>query len=92
MEGELLELKQSDKFSLPELFSAEPTHRRKAIKTLVYQMPGRPFLMFCALYLLRGGFLDGKAGFIFCMLRSFYEFMIDCKALEAKLRRQNLPV
>jgi hypothetical protein len=69
------------------LFSAEPTLRRKAIKTIVYQMPGRPFLMFCALYLLRGGFLDGKAGFIFCMLRSFYEFMIDCKALEAKLRR-----
>lgn len=92
MEGELLELKQFERFVLADLSSTDPALRRKAVKTLVYRMPGRPLLMFFALYVIRGGFLDGQAGFTFCVLRSFYEFMIDCKALEGKLRRQSLPI
>ncbi|MBV5328259.1 MAG: glycosyltransferase family 2 protein [Chlorobium sp.] len=90
MEAELLEIKQSDKILLMNVFSADPVSRRKTIKQLVYRMPGRPFLMFCALYIIRGGFLDGKAGLMFCLLRSFYEFMIVCKVVEAKIRQKGL--
>jgi glycosyltransferase involved in cell wall biosynthesis len=92
MEGALLESKQFESLPLTQMLSSDPTLRRKAIKSVVYQIPGRPLLMFLALYVIRGGFLDGKAGFTFCILRSFYEFMINCKALESKLRKQNLPV
>lgn len=42
--------------------------------------------MFIVLYVVRGGFLDGRAGFIFCFLRAFYEFMINCKVRELRLR------
>lgn len=90
MEGVLLESKQAEKCCLGALFSSDPAERRKVMKSLAYRMPGRPLLMFLALYLARGGFLDGRAGFTFCLLRSFYEFMIDCKALEAGRRKRNL--
>lgn len=92
MEGMLIESRQAEKISWSKLFSADPTLRRKTIKSLVYRLPGRPVLMFLALYVARCGFLDGKAGFTFCVLRSFYEFMIDCKTLEAVLRKQNQSV
>lgn len=72
------------------LRAADPTIRRREIKRLVYKLPGRPALMFGALYILRGGFLDGYAGLTFCTLRSFYEYMIDCKTEELNRRRRGL--
>lgn len=65
---------------------------RKALKALAYMLPARPAIMFCALYFLRGGILEGRAGFTFCMLRTFYEFMIDCKIRELRRRQQVLPL
>ena len=67
-----------------KIFSTDPVDRRKAIKALVYKIPGRPFAMFFALYIVKGGFLDGRAGLIFSLLRAFYEFMINCKVRELK--------
>jgi hypothetical protein len=48
--------------------------------------------MFAALYLLRGGVLEGRAGLTFSLLRAWYEFMIDCKYAELTRRRQKQPV
>ena len=75
--------------SFSELFSNDPTDRRRALKGLVYRMPGRPLAMFFALYILKRGFLDGRAGFIFSVLRAFYEFMINCKVKELKLLKKS---
>ena len=75
-----------------DLMSKDPAIRRKNIKSLVYRLPFRPLLMFLALYLLRGGLLEGRAGFVFCMLRAFYEFMINCKVCEMKLRVKGGPL
>jgi glycosyltransferase involved in cell wall biosynthesis len=36
----------------------------------------RPFIKFSYLYFFRLGFLDGRAGFIFCLLQFTYELMI----------------
>ena len=87
MEAELLMGKGYKNTHWKEVFSKNPTLKRKVVKSLVYQLPGRPIWMFLALYILRGGFLDGRAGLTFCLLRSFYEFMIDCKIKELKLRK-----
>ncbi|MCP3932536.1 MAG: glycosyltransferase family 2 protein [Bacteroidetes bacterium] len=92
MEAELLIQGDSEKLSFKNIFHNDPTVKRKAIKSIVYRMPGRPFLMFIALYIFRGGFLDGKAGFIFCTLRAIYEYMIDLKVEEQKRRKKHLPV
>ncbi|MDD2336060.1 MAG: glycosyltransferase family 2 protein [Geobacteraceae bacterium] len=78
--------------AVTDLFCSDPSNRRRAIKWIVYRMPFRPLLMFLALYIFKGGFLDGKAGLTFCLLRSFYEFMINCKVQESRLRQNNMPL
>lgn len=80
------------RFFWDDFLSRDPAQRRVAIKCIVYSLPGRPVIMFVALYLLRGGFLDGRAGLVFCLLRSIYEFMIDCKLMEYQLKGKGLPL
>lgn len=75
-----------------QLLAKDPVIRRAAQKDFLYRMPMRPALMFLALYIFRGGFVEGRAGLTFCLLRSWYEFMIDCKVEELKRRSQNRPV
>ncbi len=67
-----------------EVLSADPIRRRRAAKAIAYRLPGRPLLAFCYLYLFRLGFLDGSAGLTFCLLRSFYELLIDLKVKERR--------
>lgn len=71
-----------------DLFSRDTAARRKALKTLAYRMPGRPLFMFCYLYFARMGFLDGKPGFRYSLMRSMYEFMIDLKVVELKYKER----
>jgi glycosyltransferase involved in cell wall biosynthesis len=92
MEAEASVQQPDAKIKISSLFNTDPVERRKAIKSLFYSLPGRPILMFLALYFLKRGFLDGKAGLTFCMLRSFYEYMIDCKVKEIRLRQKGSPL
>ena len=61
--------------------------RREALKRIASRLPGRPVWYFLYSYLLRGGFLDGRAGFVFCVLRSMYQGMIAAKRLELRQAR-----
>ncbi|SDT86079.1 Glycosyltransferase involved in cell wall bisynthesis [Verrucomicrobium sp. GAS474] len=47
--------------------------RNKALKPLVSRIPGWPLLRFLHAYLFSGGFLDGKAGFTYCLALARYE-------------------
>lgn len=58
--------------------------RRRALKDLSLRLPGRPLVRFIYMYLLLGGFLDGKAGFTWCTLQAFYEYLILLKVWELK--------
>ena len=66
--------------------------RRRALKSLVYRMPMRPVVIFLAGYVLKRGFLEGRAGLTFSLLRAWYEVMIDLKVRELRRRAQNRPV
>ena len=92
MEAEIIIENDLATMNWRDIFSSDPTLRRKAIKSLIYRLPARPALVFLALYVGRRGFLDGRAGLIFCLLRAFYEFMINCKAKEIRLRKMELPL
>ncbi|WP_269527017.1 glycosyltransferase family 2 protein [Coraliomargarita parva] len=72
--------------------SKDPMLRRKAFKAFAYRMPFRPFLTFCFLYFVKLGFLDGKAGFHFSLMRAFYEYMISLKIRELHRKHSELPV
>lgn len=70
-------------FSLRQAFFAKDVNRRRFHqKELFYRMPARPLLKFLVLYVGKRGFLDGKAGFHYAMLQSFYEYMIVLKTKE----------
>jgi glycosyltransferase involved in cell wall biosynthesis len=92
MEAELIAKKRIGKIEWGGLTSKDPIDRRRQIKGLIYRMPFRPLIMFLSLYLIRGGLLDGRAGLTFCILRSYYEFMIDCKVREIRRRDKGLPL
>jgi len=65
-------------------FSGDPVKRRKWMKSVFIRMPGKPFLMFFWLYIMKLGFLDGMAGFYFCCLRASHELNICAKVYEMR--------
>ena len=70
-------------FSLRKAFgSGDANDRRYHQKELYYRLPLRPLLMFALLYFFKRGFLDGRAGLTFVVLRSIYEYMIVLKVKE----------
>lgn len=86
MEAQRLCEEKYDNFQLGGLFSSDPVNRRKTLKQLGFIISFRPFLTFIYLYVIRLGFLDGAPGFTFCIMRSFYEFMIDIKVKEHSIK------
>ncbi len=76
----------------PSLFGADRALRRRALKNLSFRLPWRPFLKFLYLYVWQRGWLDGRPGFTYCVLQSFYEYMIVLKMRELERREQGLPV
>ncbi len=53
---------------------------------------GRPLIACPTQYLFRGGFLEGRTGLTFSVLRAIYEFMIDCNVRELRRRKAGLPL
>jgi len=76
----------------PDLLHRDADRRRRAQKALAYRLPLRPLAMFFALYVLRGGLFEGRAGLTFCLLRAWYEFAIDCKLMELQRRQRGQSV
>ncbi|NEO60808.1 MAG: glycosyltransferase family 2 protein [Moorea sp. SIO4G2] len=65
-------------------FGRSEVERRRALKNLSLRLPWRPVLRFLYMYFLLGGFLDGQAGFTWCTLQAFYEYLILLKVWELK--------
>lgn len=82
--GQIMENRKNGKsFSWRSAFFARDRNERRAHqKELYYSMPCRPLAMFLLLYVVKRGFLDGKAGLTFVILRSIYEYMIVLKTNE----------
>jgi len=65
-----------------------PAERRRFYKHVFFNLPGKPLFYCVWYYVLRGGFLDGRAGFIFTALRAFYWYQIGVKQYELRLRER----
>ena len=74
----------------PKLFGS-PVERRRFLKRLFLAFPGKPWIYFLYSYVLRGGFLDGREGFIYTVLKSFYWYQISVKEYEIRLRARLNP-
>jgi glycosyltransferase involved in cell wall biosynthesis len=64
---------------LCDVMSGDPLVRRKAVKRLATMLPARPLIYFLYSYVWRRGFLDGKDGLVFCMMRALYQGMVVAK-------------
>jgi hypothetical protein len=64
-----------------------PIERKRWLKQLWVRLPFRPLLRFLYMYVLRLGFLDGRAGFLYSAFKAVQEFHINAKMVEERLRR-----
>ncbi len=81
---------QSASIKLADLISTNSTQRRRALKMLSSRMPFRPTLRFIYVYLFRGGFLDGRAGFDYALMMAIYQHFIDINQREIRIARENI--
>jgi len=64
-------------FKIFDIFSANSTTRRRALKKISYYLPCRSLMRFCYMFLFKLGLFDGVAGFQYCRLISKYEGLIS---------------
>ncbi|HEY9598940.1 MAG TPA: glycosyltransferase family 2 protein [Cyanophyceae cyanobacterium] len=58
--------------------------RKRFLRKIWVWLPFKPTLRFIVVYILRLGFLDGKAGYIYARLISQYEYQIGVKLYELR--------
>jgi glycosyltransferase involved in cell wall biosynthesis len=76
-------------FSMAKAFMERDFHERRFHqKELFYRMPLRPLVKFVLLYVVKRGFLDGRAGLRYAVLQAIYEYMI---VLKVKEQEQQVP-
>jgi glycosyltransferase involved in cell wall biosynthesis len=85
----LLGEERNARLRLGQLIARDPGVRRAALKRVAYRLPGRPFLTFLYLYVLRLGFLDGAPGYHYATMRMAYEVMIDSKSAFSRQQDQS---
>ncbi len=71
----------------PASEAAKLAARQRRLKEIGKRLPFRPFFRFAYLYIWRLGFLDGIAGFHYCVLMGVYQYLIDLKAKELRHSR-----
>ena len=81
------ELEQERKpLGLSTRLSGDPLARRAALKRMASAMPMRPLVYFMYSYFLRGGFLEGRDGLLFCIMKSEYQRMVVVKKHDMRRR------
>lgn len=68
------------------LLSSDRLARRRALKRVFRSLPCNSLIRFIYLYICRGGFLDGIAGYEFCKLRAHQHFIVHLKIKESRIR------
>ena len=82
------QLSRGERSEVQSKFWGTPVERKRFLRSLYGGSPlfVRPFALFFYRYVLRLGFLDGAAGFIFYTLQTFwFRFLIDSKLFEKRL-------
>ena len=73
-------------------FGHTEVERRHALKDLSLRMPLRPIIRWFYMYFILGGWRDREAGFAWCTLQMFYEYLIILKVKELKRQQATPPI
>lgn len=79
---------EAEPLRLRGLASRDPMARRAVMRRIAEWMPGRPLAYFLYSYVVRGGMLDGRDGFVFCMMRAVYQAMVVAKKHDLRRRAE----
>ncbi|MFO1066398.1 MAG: glycosyltransferase family 2 protein [Pirellulales bacterium] len=71
------------------LFSIRKEVRRSSLRSISRWLPGRLLLRFFYQYVVKLGFLDGRAGLIFCCMMAGYEGLIRLFSIELQCKFEN---
>lgn len=71
---------------LAGLVSHDPLKRRASLRRLACRVPCRALVYFLYVYVTRGGFLEGRDGFAFCVMKAMYQQMIVVKKFDLRRR------
>jgi len=71
-----------NRVNLRKIFSKNSSIRNAALKPFVSRIPGWPLIYFIFNYFLKGGFLEGYPGLIYCINLSYCELLIKIKMKE----------
>jgi glycosyltransferase involved in cell wall biosynthesis len=87
---ELVRMRNVRLVRLANLWSRDRVKRRRTAKAVVSWMPLflRPLTRFTYVYVLRGGFIDGRPGFLYAFMLGTYEAMIAILAYEESKKLQ----
>jgi glycosyltransferase involved in cell wall biosynthesis len=81
---------RSDGGRLAGRWLGSPVERKRLLRERVWpKVPAKPLALFVYMYVLRRGFLDGRAGLAFCVLQAYQEFTVGLKL--AELERASRP-
>lgn len=83
-EVELVARLAAEPLRLGDLFSRNPLERRRCLKRMAARTRLRALIQFIYLYFLKRGFLDGREGFFFCVMRAANATFLQAKLIEAK--------
>lgn len=72
------------------LYTENELIKRKNKKYPFHSLMGETFFRFFKLYILKGGFRDGKAGLVYCGLNAFYKFATISKIWEARVDENDI--
>ncbi len=87
---ELIQKKTSD--GLQRRLLGNQAERKRLIKERIWPyLPCRSLLFFMYLYIFRLGFLDGKQGFIFCLMQGIFQEFVTVKLWELKRCKNDAP-
>lgn len=73
---------------LGDILAKDPLLRRAALKRVTYRLPIRPLIFFLYSYFWRRGFLDGRDGLVFCLMKAMYQQMVAIKKYDARRLRK----
>lgn len=89
-EVDLLLNLQAQPLAWPDLFGRDPIARRRVLKQLAVKLPFQPLTHFLYSYVVRGGFLDGYPGLLYCLLNLSHYLHHTVKRAERQYRDRNL--
>jgi glycosyltransferase involved in cell wall biosynthesis len=75
----------ADRARLPVSWLASPVQRKRYVRERIWpRVPGKPLALFVYMYVIRRGFLDGRAGLVLCLFHAFQEFTVGIKQAEQR--------